>query len=173
LKRHFQVIFEALLTVLIIVDLLLMGLMIAGLTVGIKSGSVYNIGNYDLVIALLILIDFIVFRIRMDKLNRNIGSFIRDNWAYIVSIIPLSFICFNIFHFFSFVYIIVLIIILRFYALYKLLQITRREVHKYPSKTKLDYATFVLLLVLVFGSFLFFLVENGVNPEVPTYESAM
>jgi voltage-gated potassium channel len=67
----------------------------------------------------------------------------------------------------------VLIIILRFYALYKLLQITGREVHKYPSKTKLDYATFVLLLVLVFGSFLFFLVENGVNPEVPTYESAM
>ena len=147
--------------------------MIAGLTVGIKSGTVYNIGNYDLVIALLILIDFIVFRIRMDKLNRNIGSFIRDNWAYIVSIIPLSFICFNIFHFFSFVYIIVLIIILRFYALYKLLQITGREVHKYPSKTKLDYATFVLLLVLVFGSFLFFLVEHGVNPEVPTYESAM
>jgi voltage-gated potassium channel len=45
------VIFEALLTVLIIVDLLLMGLMIAGLTVGIKSGTVYNIGNYDLVIA--------------------------------------------------------------------------------------------------------------------------
>ena len=25
----------------------------------------------------------------------------------------------------------------------------------------------------MFGSFLFFLVEHGVNPEVPTYDSAM
>lgn len=173
LKRHYQVIFEALLTVLIIVDLLLMGLMIAGFTVGIKSGTVYNIGNYDLVIALLILIDFIVFRIRKDKLNGNNWLFIRNNWAYIVSIIPLSFICFNIFHLFSFVDIIALIVILRFYALYKVLLITGKEVRKYPSKTKLDYATFVLLLVLVFGSFLFFIVEHGVNPEVPTYDSAM
>ena len=173
MKRHYQVIFEALLTVLIIVDLLLMGLMIAGLTVGIKAGTVYNIGNYDLIIAVLILIDFIVFRIRRDKLDENIRLFIRNNWAYIVSIIPLSFICFHIFHLFSFVDIIVLIVILRFYALYKLLQITGREVHKYPSKTKLDYATFVLLLVLVFGSFLFFLVEHGVNPEVPNFDSAM
>ena len=173
MKRHYQVIFEALLTVLIIVDLLLMGLMVAGLTVGIKSGTVYNIGNYDLIISLLILIDFIVFRIRMGKLDENIGLFIRNNWAYIVSIIPLSFICFNIFHLFSFVDIIVLIVILRFYALYKVLLMTGKEVRKYPSKTKLDYATFVLLLVLVFGSFLFFLVEHGVNPEVPTYDSAM
>ena len=166
-------IFEALLTVLIIVDLLLMGLMVAGLNVGIKSGTVYNIGNYDFIISLLILIDFIVFRIRRGKLDENIGLFIRNNWAYIVSIIPLSFICFNIFHLFSFVDIIVLIVILRFYALYKVLLMTGKEVRKYPSKTKLDYATFVLLLVLVFGSFLFFLVEHGVNPEVPTYDSAM
>ncbi len=173
MKRHYQVIFEGLLTVLILVDLLLMGLMIAGFTVGIKSVTVYNIGNYDLIIALLILVDLIVFRIQTDKSNGNNGLFIKNNWNYIVSILPLSFICFNIFHLFSFVDIIALIVILRFYALYKVLIITGKEVRKYPSKTKLDYATFVLLLVLVFGSFLFFLAEHSVNPEVPTYESAM
>ena len=173
MKRHYQVIFEGLLTVLILVDLLQMGLMIAGFTVGIKSVTVYNIGNYDLIIALLILVDLIVFRIQTDKSNGNNGLFIKNNWNYIVSILPLSFICFNIFHLFSFVDIIALIVILRFYALYKVLIITGKEVRKYPSKTKLDYATFVLLLVLVFGSFLFFLAEHSVNPEVPTYESAM
>ncbi|MGP8022984.1 MAG: ion channel, partial [Methanobacterium sp.] len=43
----------------------------------------------------------------------------------------------------------------------------------YPSKTKLDYATIVLFLVLIIGSYLFFIAEHAVNPEVSTYESAM
>ncbi|MGZ7160605.1 MAG: two pore domain potassium channel family protein, partial [Methanobacterium sp.] len=144
MKRHYQVIFEAILSVLIIIDILVMGLMIAGLTEGIMLGTVYSIGTYDLIIALLILIDFIFYRIRKDKLNKNNWEFIRENWAYIVSIIPIIFICFNIFHLFGYIYIIGLIVILRFYALYKVLRITGKEVKKYPSKTKLDYATFVL-----------------------------
>ncbi|MGA2677648.1 MAG: potassium channel family protein, partial [Methanobacterium sp.] len=40
-------------------------------------------------------------------------------------------------------------------------------------KTKLDYATIVLFLVLIIGSYLFFIAEHAVNPEVSTYESAM
>jgi len=173
MKRHIQVIFEAILSALIIVDLLVMGLMIVGFTLGILSNTVYNIGTYDLVVALLILVDFVVFRIRKDKLNETNWQFIRKNWAYIVSIIPLTFICFNLFHLFGFIDILWLIVLLRFYALYKVVLITGREVLKYPSKTKLDYATVALLLVLIVGSYLFFLVEHGVNPEVPNYESAM
>jgi voltage-gated potassium channel len=172
MKRHYQVIFEALVTVLIIVDLLIMGMMIAGLKIGIMHGTVYKIGNYDLIIAILILIDFIVFRIKTNKLNDKV-QFIQENWAYILSIIPITFIFFNVFHLFGYIDIIGLIVIIRFYALYKVLRITGNDVRKYPSKTKLDYATLVLLLVLVIGSFLFYLVEHGVNPEVPNYESAM
>ncbi len=44
---------------------------------------------------------------------------------------------------------------------------------KYPSKTKLDYATVVLFSVLIIGTYLFFIAEHAVNPEVPNYESAM
>ncbi|MGZ7117893.1 MAG: potassium channel family protein [Methanobacterium sp.] len=173
MKRHYQVIFEAILSVLIIIDILVMGLMIAGLTEGIMLGTVYSIGTYDLIIALLILIDFIFYRIRKDKLNKNNWEFIRENWAYIVSIIPIIFICFNFFHLFGYIYIIGLIVILRFYALYKVLRITGKEVKKYPSKTKLDYATVVLLLVLVIGSYLLFFIEHGVNPGFSSFESAM
>ena len=54
MKRHFQVIFEALLSVFIIVDLLLMSLMIAGFTVGIMPSTVYSISNYDVVVVILI-----------------------------------------------------------------------------------------------------------------------
>jgi len=173
MQRHIEVIFEAILSVLIIGDLLFMGLMIAGLIVGIKTSTVYSIGSYDLIIAILILIDLIIYRNRTNKLNDNNWQFIYENWAYILSLIPITFICFNIFHLFSFVFIVGLLVIIRFYALYKVLRITGRDVSKYPSKTKLDYATVVLFLVLIIGSFLFYLFEHSVNPEVPNYESSM
>ena len=146
--------------------------MVVGLPLGIKHSTIYDIGIYDLVIAVLILFDFFAFRIRTDKTKDN-GQFIKKNWVYIIAIIPIPFICFNIFHLFGYAYIIGLLVILRFYALYKVLRMTGKEIRRYPSKTKLDYATVVLLLVLVIGSFLFFLVEHGVNPEVPNYEAAM
>jgi voltage-gated potassium channel len=173
MKRHYQVILEALLSVLIIIDLLLLSLMTIGLILGIKSNSVYYFGNFDLIIAFLIFLDLIFFRIRKGKGNETKWQFLRENWAYILSIIPLTFISFNIFQLFELIPIIGVIGLLRIYALIKVLIITTSSVRKYPSKTKLDYATFVLLLVLIIGSFLFFIVEKSVNPEVPNYESAM
>ena len=87
--------------------------------------------------------------------------------------IPLFFIGFNILHLFEFKLIIVILGIIRIYALLKVLKITTLNVRRYPQKTKLDYATLLLLLVLIIGSLLFFLVERGVNPEVTSYESAI
>ncbi|MGZ7109413.1 MAG: potassium channel family protein, partial [Methanobacterium sp.] len=61
----------------------------------------------------------------------------------------------------------------RIYALIIVLTKSARSVREYPSKTKLDYATLILLMVLIIGSYFFFVVERGVNPGVPNYESAM
>lgn len=168
MKRHGRVIFEGLLSVLILIDLLVLSLMTVGFIAGIMSTTVYTMGNYDLAVAILVLIDFI-FIIRKE----NNTGWIRNNWFYIVSIFPLTFICFNIFNLFNYVAIIGLIGIFRIYALYKVLQVTSKAVRKYPSKTKLDYATVVLFSVLIIGSFLFYVIEQGVNPNVPNYESAM
>ncbi len=173
MKRNPQVIFEALLSVLIIVDILFLGLMTVGFTVGIQNLSIFNIGSFNLMVAFLILVDFILFRTKKRKLSKSNWQFIRNNWAYVVSIIPVAFICFNILDLFEFTIIIALIEIFRIYAIYKVLLIISREVRKYPSKTKLDYATFILLLVLLIGSYLFFIIEKSVNPEVPSFESAM
>lgn len=87
--------------------------------------------------------------------------------------IPLTFISFNVFHLFNYIAIIGIIGLFKIYALFTVLRMTSSAVRKYPSKTKLDYATFVLLLVLIIGSYLFYILEHGVNPEVPNYESAM
>ncbi len=173
MQRHYQVIFEAILSILIIVDLLIMGLMIGGFAVGIMHSSVVSVGKYDLIVAILILLDFVLFRVRKEKSNGGKMQFIQQNWAYIVSIIPITFISFNIFQLYGFVDVLWLFVLLRFYALFKVLLITGSKVRKYPSKTKLDYATVILLLVLIIGSFIFFIVERSVNPEVPNYESAM
>ncbi|MGF7117730.1 potassium channel family protein [Methanobacterium oryzae] len=168
MKRHGTVIFEALLSIFILIDILVLGLMTVGFLVGIMPTTVYGMSNYDLAVAVLILLDFI-FIIR--KENRN--GWIRNNWFYIVSIVPLTFICFNIFQLFNYISLIGLIGIFRIYTLHKVLRITSKAVIKYPSKTKLDYATVLLFLVLIIGSFLFFVIEHGVNPNVPNYESAM
>ncbi|MGZ7117891.1 MAG: ion channel, partial [Methanobacterium sp.] len=172
MKRNYQVIFEAILSVFIIFDLFFLGLMAVGFTVGIMPTSIYSISNFDIVIAVLILIDFIFYRIRKNKSNDN-RQFIRENWAYIVSIIPITFICFNLFQLFGYISIIGIIGIFRIYALFNVLLITGRHVRKYPSKTKLDYATVVLLLVLIIGSYLLFIIEHGVNPGFSSYESSM
>ncbi len=172
MDRHYKVIFEALLSVLIIIELLFLVLVSIGFIAGIKTGSVYAFGNWDIIIGILILIDFILFRIIRGD-NQNTWDFIRENWVYIIASVPLFFICFNIFHLIDFKIFIGLIGIIRIYALLKVLQITSGEVRKYPQKTKLDYATFLLLLVIIFGSYLFYIVESGVNPEVPSYEAAI
>ena len=173
MQRHYQVIFESVLSVFIIIDIVILSLMIAGFAVGIMHTSINSIGQFDLVVALLILFDFLIFRVRKDRAKGSNWQFIKENWVYLISIIPFTFLSFNVFHLFGYVDIIWVLVILRYYALIKVLLITGSKVREYPSKTKLDYATVLLLLVLVVGSFLFFIVETSVNPEVPNYESAM
>ena len=172
MDRHYRIIFEALLSILIIIDLFFAVLISLGFIVGIKASSVNYFGTWDLIVCVLILLDFILFRV-IGGPKENFQDFIRENWIYVMGSIPLFFIGFNILHLFEFKFIIVILGIIRIYALLKVLKITTLNVRRYPQKTKLDYATVLLLLVLIIGSLLFFLVERGVNPEVTSYESAI
>ncbi len=173
MKRHLQLILEVLLTVLILVDVLLLSLMTVGLTVGMHVSTIYSISTFDLIVAILISVNLIFYRIKNRKTKFFSRLFLRDYWFFFIAIIPLTFICFNILHLFSYTLIIGLIGIFRIYALYRVLLIGSSRVRKYPSKTKLDYATIVLFLVLIIGSYLVFRIEHPVNPEFPNYESAM
>ena len=53
MQRHYQVIFESVLSILIIIDIVIMSLMIAGFAVGIMHTSINSIGQFDLVVAVL------------------------------------------------------------------------------------------------------------------------
>jgi voltage-gated potassium channel len=172
MDRNFEIIFEALLSILILLGILVLVLESIGFVLGIKSSLVYSFGIWDLIISLIILFYFTWFKIIKRK-NNSIGEIIKGNWFFIIACIPLMFISFNLLQLYEFKLIIGVIGIIRIYALIKVLLITSREVRKYPQKTKLDYATVVLFLVLIIGSALFFLVEKGVNPEVTSYGSAI
>jgi voltage-gated potassium channel len=172
MQRHYQVIFEAILSILIILEVFFLVMLSLGFLAGVKTSSVYGFGFYDVSIGILILLDFIVFRIKSDK-NSNIMTFLKDNWAYLIAIIPIFFICFNLFQLFNYELIVGIVSIVRIIAILKVLQIISGQVLQYPKKTKLDYATIFLLVVLLVGSYIFFFVERGVNPTVPNYESAL
>lgn len=172
MDRNYKIIFEALLTILILIGLLFLVLESIGFVLGIRSSFIYNFGFFDLIIGLLILVDFVIFRIVI-RGSQNIWNVFKENWFFIIAGIPLFFICFNLLQLYQYEIIIGLIGIIRIYAIIKVLLITSREVRRYPKKTKLDYATLVLLLVLIIGSAVFFIVEKAVNPEVPNYESAI
>jgi len=173
MQRHFQVILEGVLAVLILIELLSLSLMTIGFIVGLKPETIYTFGSLDVMIAFVIFLDLIIFRIRNREEDTTLFKFIKLNWVYIISIFPLTFISFNLFQLFGYKSIIGVIGIIRIYALIKVLLISARNVRKYPSKTKLDYATFALFLVIIIGSYLFYAIETGVNPEVPNYESAI
>lgn len=173
MQRHFQVILEGVLAVLILIELLSLSLMTIGFIAGLKPETIYTFGSLDVLIAFVIFLDLIIFRIRNREVDTTLFKFIKVNWVYIISIFPLTFISFNLFQLFGYKSIIGVIGIIRIYALIKVLLISARNVRKYPSKTKLDYATFALFLVIIIGSYLFYAIETGVNPEVPNYESAI
>lgn len=172
MDRNYKIIFEALLTILILIGLLFLVLESIGFVLGIRSSFIYNFGFFDLIIGLLILVDFVIFRIVI-RGSQNIWNVFKENWFFIIAGIPLFFICFNLLQLYQYEIIIGLIGIIRIYAIIKVLLIVSREVRTYPKKTKLDYATLVLLLVLIIGSAVFFIVEKAFNPEVPNYESAI
>lgn len=172
MKRHYQVIFEAILSVMIILEIFFLIVVSIGFLVGVQTNSVFSFGFYDILIGILILLDFILFRLK-DRNMLGILGFVRINWAFIISIFPLFFICFNILGLYQYGLIIGIVGIVRLFALLKVLQLISSQVLQYPKKTKLDYATIFLFLVLLIGSYLFFIVEKGVNPTVLNYESAL
>jgi len=99
MERHYQVIFEALLSVLIIIELFLMILISVGFVAGITHTSVFNFGIGDLTISIIILVDFVLFRFRV-RANHNTWNLILENWHYFIASIPLFFISFNLYYVF-------------------------------------------------------------------------
>ena len=63
MDRHYRIIFEATLSILIMLELLFLILISIGFVAGITSNSIYTFGFWDVAIGILIIFDLVFFRI--------------------------------------------------------------------------------------------------------------
>lgn len=165
MQRNFRLIFNVFLFVSIIFDIILLSFITLDLVLNLKP-SIMNMIILDLLVSLLIAINSFLNSIQL----KNKSGYITKNWMDILAIIPLAYIMVYIAPDLSLLIIIILIV--RIYALFRYMVKIRQAV-KFTRKTKLDYATFILLLTLIFGSLFFFWAESPVNPQASSLDNSL
>ena len=150
-------IFEALIIILIIVDLVLL---IFITVYPIVNPSLLNtIINFDLLVCAILFIDFI-FRMRESDNN---WEFILKNWPDIIAMIPFDFLLLRMFRFVRLVRILRL---LRFIRLFALFRRDTKYISNFFEQTHINVAVGMLLFTMFAGTITFYLLEHGTNPAI-------
>ena len=162
------VLWQTILVFLIIMDGILLFLTV--ISPNLKAGTLQNMGLFDLIVSIILLIVFI-WRIKATKTSTK--EYFKANWSDIIALIPIYFITFQ---FLGIVYptpIIKILIIIKIIALYWFVRKVGAEVIKYQEKTRLVYAIAFFLVVFFFCSYVFYYAEHGVNPQVATFDDSI
>ncbi|MGV8144717.1 MAG: ion channel [Methanothermobacter sp.] len=158
-------IWQAIIVFLILLDGIILAL---ALISNLKIVSLQYIGIIDLFVSVILLLSFIVALIRSGDIKHNLIK----NWPLIFSFIPIFFIVFAVGQE-RYIFIIKFFNILKIVSLYLYAKKFANGIIKYQEKTRLVYAIATFLLVLFICSFIFFVAEHGVNPEVANYEDSI
>lgn len=164
MERNYKLIFEGLLSIFISINLLVLIIFLIDFAFNLEPSL--GMVRFDLLVSFLIIID-IVFR--LDK-QRNNWQYLTKYWIEILATIPFAYLAILIFP--NNTILIIILFLIRIFILIKYLS-KLRNIRKLARKTKLDYATLILLITLIFGSILFFLVESPVNPTASTLDSSI
>lgn len=165
MDRNFKLIFEGLLSIFISINILILIILIIDFAFNLKP-TFLSLVSFDLLVPFLIFIDTVF---RLDK-EKNKNQYLIRHWVDIITIIPLAYLAILIFP--NYYLLVIILFLVRIFILLKYLSKLRR-IRKLARKTKLDYATFILLITLIFGSLLFFWVESPVNPTASTLDSSV
>jgi len=136
----------------------------------LRSGSLEAIATFDAVVVLFLWVEYL-FRVNEQD---NKWSYVAYQWTDILAIIPFDYLALV-----SFGVALPLTLtfkLLRLVRIVALLRFSRRiekEVLSFAEKTRLIYGLAIYLLVIIVGSFLFFYVESGVNPNVTDIDNAL
>ena len=164
MQRNFKLIFNALLFISIFIDILILIFLTLDFALSLRS-VIISLINFDIIVSLLIIFQSSL-RIRKQEDKK---QYLAKNWMDILAMIPFAFFILIISpntHF-----LVVILLLIRIYALFKY-SMKIKDILKLTEKTKLDYATFILVGTFVFGSLLFFWVESPVNPHASTLDDA-
>jgi voltage-gated potassium channel len=162
------ILWQTILVFLIIMDGILLFLTI--ISPNLKPTTLEQMGIFDLVVSIILFIVF-VWRIKHTKTGH--AEYFRDNWTDIIAFIPIYFIAFQLTGMASPHLFVKILIMVKLIAMYWFAGKIGREVIKYQEKTRLVYALAFFLVVFFFCSFVFYMAEHGVNPEVATYDDSI
>ena len=164
MQRNFKLIFNALLFISIFIDILILIFLTLDFALSLRS-VIISLVNFDIIVSLLI-----IFQSSLQiRKQRDKKQYLTKNWTDILAMIPFAYLILIIspnIHF-----LVVILLLFRIYALFKY-AMKIKDILKLTEKTKLDYATFILIGTFVFGSLLFFLVESPVNPQASTLDDS-
>jgi len=164
MQRNFRLIYNALLFIFIFIDIIILTFLTLDFAFNLKATVVMV--RFDVFASILILIHT---SLRL-SVQENKYEYITKNWFDIFAIVPLAYIVILLFP--NTYLIVIALLLLRIYALYKYM-LKIRSIIGFTRKTKLDYATFILLLTLIFGSLIFFWAESPVNPQASTLDNSV
>lgn len=162
------IVLQSILVFLIVLDGILLFLTL--ISPNLKVTTIANLGIFDLVVSIVLLI---VFLWRMKQHQPEYNTFIKNNWKDILAFIPIYFISYYLFGMHDIGIIVKIIVMIKLAALFIFSRKVGKEFIKYQEKTRLVYALAFFLVVFFFCSYIFYLVEHGVNPEVSTFEDSI
>ncbi|WP_424356396.1 ion channel [Methanobacterium sp. MBAC-LM] len=164
MQRNFKLIFNALLFISIFIDILILIFLALDFALSLKP-VILSLVNFDIIVSLLIILQSAQWIKKQEHKKR----YLVKNWIYIPAMIPFAYLIILLSPHMH--YLVVILLLFRIYALFKYAMRIKDIIH-ITEKTRLDYATFVLVGTFVFGSLLFFWVESPVNPQASTLDDA-
>ncbi|MGZ4880882.1 MAG: ion transporter [Halobacteriota archaeon] len=136
----------------------------------LRLGAVQSIAIFDAVVVLFLWVEYL-FRVNE---HDNKWSYVAYQWSDILAIIPfdyLALVSFGVALPLTLVF--KLLRLVRIIALLRFSRRIEKEVLAFAEKTRLIYGLALYMLVIIVGSFLFFSVESGVNPNVTDVDNAL
>jgi voltage-gated potassium channel len=122
----------------------------------------------DLITSILL---FFGYLIKMRRNNKE--KFIKRNWNGFIAIFPFYFIGIILLGMNESSIILKILVLIKIVTLIMAARQVGRAVDEFVERSKLAYGFGFFVVVLLFSSIGFFLIESGVNPEVATYEDSL
>lgn len=166
LHHNLELVLETIFLIFIFLDSFLL---FTSVFLPLKGNSYVSIAYFDLITSALLLLGYWI----QQRRTKSKTGYLKRNWNGIIAIIPIYFIGIVILGINESSIIIKVLALIKVLTLIMAARQVGRAVDQFVSKSKLVYGFAFFVVVLLVCSVGFFLLEDGVNPEVTTYEDSL
>jgi len=166
LHHNLELVLETIFLIFIFLDSFLL---FTSIFLPLRGNSYVSIAYFDLITSTLLLLGYWI----QQRRTKSKTGYLKRNWNGIIAIIPIYFIGIVILGISESSIIIKVLALIKVLTLIMAARQVGRAVDQFVSKSKLVYGFAFFVVVLLVCSVGFFLLEDGVNPEVTTYEDSL